>query len=166
MCGASAVATVRCMGTTAVVLVLGVLGGSGFAWAVLTGLARIESRYRADMQRAMESRAEPMQGGDSARLEALERLVHETLAETERLWHETRKLDGRARYAVRSHLAKLEELGVDPTDLVETASRELRLVDGSGSDDEGMLAVPEDVEGFEAAPDDWRAAAMRHKYGS
>lgn len=135
----------------------------------LGGMRQANDAVVADLVQKVEAG----QGGAAAvqipvndRVDALGQIVREAVERMEALHVEVRRLDGRARYAVRSHLKKLEQIGIEPDELVAGAAAELQLVDGGGGDPEGVLPMHEDLEGHEAQPDpDWRARALAKKWG-
>ncbi|HCX87857.1 MAG TPA: hypothetical protein DG761_07515 [Gammaproteobacteria bacterium] len=124
----------------------------------------------------IEQAVKPVESQWKDELEALRRdlddhaaFVTETMGETLRLHDEIRKLDSRARYAIRRHRERLEDFGIDFEDepLLRSAAQELRLFDGEDGAGQPVPDVHQDMEGAPAAvADDWRQMTLKHKYGS
>ena len=123
----------------------------------------------------IEQAVKPVESQWKDELEALRRdlddhaaFVTETMGETLRLHDEIRKLDSRARYAIRRHRERLEDFGIDFEDepLLRSAAQELRLFDGEDSGSQPMPDVHQNMEGAPApVADDWRQITLNHKYG-
>lgn len=155
------------------IALLFVLGMAGLAYLQHQGQ---QKAILAIQSGKMEQRAKPVESQWKAEIKALRRdledhaaFVTETMGETLRLHDEIRKLDSRARYAIRRHRERLEEFGIELDDepLLRSAAQELRLLDGEVSGTEGVPDMRENVESAATVDaDDWRTMTLQHKYGS
>lgn len=146
----------------------------GLLWrlgdAALSGL-RQHNGHLSDIRIAFEMLAEEGAGTVRTRIGDLEDLVDRLPTRWEEIKAESARLDARARYAVGRVRKELEERDLQH-DGIESLAGELRLVDGDGSESDGMLAVRADVEEVpgpdssdQPTPVGWEEAARMKKFG-
>lgn len=134
------------------------------SWSLGRAAARFYPLF-GEMSEALERMAEGPEVPFTQRLDLIEHQVELLPKRWEEFKNEARRAEDRARAVVRSAQKELEELGVEHPG-VEGAARELQLVDDRGSRDEAVPPVRQNVEGAPAAPQDWRAAGLRRKFGA
>ena len=110
-----------------------------------------------------------MSGGiDELRIRDLEDAIHRLPRKWEDVKREANAADARARHHVKRIRSELEERGLsDPG--ADAMAEQLGILDGNGSEAEGLQPVPESLESVQASAaavtSEWEDTALAKKYG-